>query len=82
MLSTRRFAVIGDAVRYQFSDGSPVAIHDAWEFPLVAENLGQSEGIRARRDAVERVEGAHDGGAAFVKGCIERRQIHFAQVML
>ncbi len=68
-----------DSVPDQFPDGSPIAHHQAGEPPLIAQNPGQSEGIRGSRQPVDRVERTHQRSAALAKSRVERGKIDFPE---
>ena len=60
-------------------DGGVVALDEAVEAPLVLEDVGLGVGVRAPRDAVDRVERAHHRVRACVDRGLERREVEVAQ---
>ena len=54
-------AVVRDSVGHDFGDRGPVAVDDAAESPLFAEDLGKRKWVGRRRHPVEGIERAHDG---------------------
>src|SRR2546429_590360 len=75
-------SVVGDAVIHELGDGSPVAIDDAAKSPFLPQDFFQGERICGSRNAIQGIEGAHDGACAGVDCSAKWRKINLAQGVL
>ncbi len=67
-------------MRDHLADRAPVADHKALEIPAALENVVHQVGIGGRRNAVEVVEGIHEGRGAGGGGGLERRQVSLPEL--
>ena len=63
----------------QFHDGGVVADNQPVEAPPGTQDIPEKIGICSRGNAVQRVEGAHDGGNPGVHGSLVRRQVKLVE---
>jgi hypothetical protein len=82
MAALRHVAGVLRRARPQLRDRSPVALDEAVEAPLALEDVGHQVAVAAARNAVQRVERAHEGVGAGVERRLERWQVQVAEPLL